>query len=169
MMEDFPQLEPMIVRPEEEIEDKEIWQPSWKCFCCQDTGKVQPHLVRLIMPSYNYERDRLPICQLCGEGDKLYHLESLGVIDTRLETLLCKKLDHLARKQWQETTREQVAIAKKKMQLATEEAAKSLSLRHGNRSTNDNREIQQRKTEIESISPYKWGQMRAEYLGVENE
>lgn len=144
MIEDFPQLEPMIVRPEE-LEDKEIWQPSWKCFCCQDTGKVQPHLVRLVMPSYDYERDRIPICQLCSAGDKLYHLTEFGVIDTRFETLLCKKLDYLAREEWQTATREQFAIAKKRIQLSTSVVAQNHSLTRKNRTFNDEREISIRK------------------------
>ncbi|MBH8564447.1 hypothetical protein I8748_20055 [Nostoc sp. CENA67] len=168
MIEDFPQFEALPVRPEE-IGDKEIWQPSWKCFCCQDTGKVQNHLVKLVIPDYDYDRDRLPICQLCGEGDKLYHLTEFGVIDTRFETLLCKKLDTLARKEWSKATQEQFAIAKKKVQLATDETAKSHSLRRSDRTHNDNREVQQRKAEIEAISSHKWEQMREEYLGVEND
>ena len=62
---DFPQLSRETTRPEEQKE-KEIWQPSWKCFCCQDTGIVNPHLVRLVIPDYSYNHDRLPICQAPG-------------------------------------------------------------------------------------------------------
>ncbi|MEA5569151.1 hypothetical protein [Anabaena sp. UHCC 0399] len=148
-MIEFPQFEPLPVRPEE-AEDKEIWQPSWKCFCCQDTGKVQPHLIRLVMPNYNYERDCLPICQLCSCGDKLYHLTEFGVIDTRFETLLCRKLDALARDEWRNATQEQFAIAKKKVQLATNEVAQTRSLRKRNRTQNDEREVQIRKAEVEN-------------------
>lgn len=168
-MTEFPHFEPLPVRPEEETEDKEIWQPCWKCFCCQDTGKVQPHLVRLVMPNYNYQRDRLPICQLCSCGDKLYHLTEFGVIDTRFEMTLCRKLDALARDEWKNTTREQFEIAKKRVELVTDEVAQSHSLRKGNRTENDNHEQQQRKAEVEAISPKQWASMRKAYLGGDDE
>ncbi|MBD2458850.1 hypothetical protein H6G80_32935 [Nostoc sp. FACHB-87] len=145
MIEDFPQFEPLPVRPEEDTRDKEIWQPSWKCFCCQDTGKVQPHLVRLVIPDYDYNRDRLPICQLCSAGDKLYHLVDFGVIDTRFETLLCKKLDALAREEWKQATQEQFQITKKRVGLITDELAVTHSLTKRKRTQNDEREIQIRK------------------------
>lgn len=144
MIEDFPQLEAQPVRPEE-IGDKEIWQPSWKCFCCQDTGKVQNHLVKLVMPDYDYDRDRIPICQLCNAGDKLYHLVEFGVIDTRFETMLCKKLDTLARDEWSQATQEQFQIAKKRVGLITDEIATAHSLTRRKRTQNDEREIQIRK------------------------
>lgn len=144
MKEDFPQFEAMPVRPEE-IGDKEIWQPSWKCFCCQDTGKVQNHLVKLVMPNYDYDRDRIPLCQLCGAGDKLYHLVEFGVIDTRFETMLCKKLDAIAREEWSKATQEQFAIAKKRVGLITDEIAAVHSLTKRKRTENDEREIQIRK------------------------
>jgi hypothetical protein len=167
-MTDFPQFEPLTVRPEEE-KDKEIWQPSWNCFCCQDTGKVQAHLVRLIMPSYNYDRDRLPICQLCSCGDKLYHLTEFGVIDTRFEMMLCKKLDKVAREEWRNATQEQFAIAKKRIELATDEFSQNHTLTKKNRTQNDEREVQQRKQEVEAISPNQWAAMRKAYLGGDDE
>jgi hypothetical protein len=150
MTENFPQFEPLSVRPEEETEDKEIWQPSWNCFCCQDTGKVQAHLVRLVMPNYDYNRDRLPMCQLCSCGDKLYHLTEFGVIDTRFETMLCRKLDQIAREEWRNATTEQFAITKQRIGLVTDEVAQAHSLRKKNRTQNDNREVQQHKAEIEA-------------------
>lgn len=168
MIEDFPQFEPLPVRAEPETGDKEIWQPSWKCYCCQDTGKIQPHLVRLVVPNYDYNRDRIPICQLCECGDKLYHLNQLGVIDTRFELLLCKKLDAIARDQWRVTTQKQFEIMRKRVDIASSEIAKTHSLTKGdrlrpaggNRTDNDNREVQQRKAEIGAISPKQWAVTR---------
>ncbi|WP_460202797.1 hypothetical protein [Scytonema sp. NUACC21] len=55
-------MESWSIRPEED-QEKEIWFPNWNCFCCQDTGKVQLNLARLVIPNYNDNRDRLPICQ----------------------------------------------------------------------------------------------------------
>lgn len=162
---EFPQFEPMPVRPEEEQEAQEIWQPSWNCFCCQDTGKVQPHLVRLVMPNYDYNRDRIPICQACSCGDKLYHLNEFGVIDTRFDLLLCKKLDALARDEWKKATKDQFEISKKRVGLVTHEVALAHSLTKKKRSVNDEREVQQRKTELEAISHEQWMATQEAYLG----
>lgn len=80
----FEQLESWPIRPEEQ-QEKEIWKPTWKCFCCQDTGKVQPDLVRQVIPTYDDNRDRVPICQNCNLGQQNWaHLNDLGVIDQRL-------------------------------------------------------------------------------------
>ncbi|MBD2778639.1 hypothetical protein [Iningainema tapete] len=103
-------LEAQPTRPEE-LKDKEIWQPRWNCFCCQDTGKIQPHLVRLVIPTYDYNRDNLPICQNCNKGANWLHLK--GNIDTRISLKTCKKLDVISRRDWKRTTKEQFEMARK--------------------------------------------------------
>ncbi len=45
-------------------------RPDWNCFCCQDTGQIQAHLVRRIIPDYDHNRDRIPICQECNKFDR---------------------------------------------------------------------------------------------------
>jgi hypothetical protein len=86
----LPQLPSQPIRPELQNEDAEIWQPSWKCFCCQDRGIVQSHLVRLVIPDYNHSRDRLPICQSseCKQGSKWLHLDSANI--KKLLVMLCR-------------------------------------------------------------------------------
>jgi len=38
---DFKKLKPIAMRPECEPDyDRQLWQPSWDCFCCHDTGFV---------------------------------------------------------------------------------------------------------------------------------
>lgn len=74
MTEELPKFERLPILPKKEEQDKEIWQPSWNCFCCQDTGQIQAHLVRLIIPDYNPNRDRivlllqLDLCSGVGAG-----------------------------------------------------------------------------------------------------
>ncbi|MCC5640863.1 hypothetical protein LC593_34565 [Nostoc sp. CHAB 5844] len=163
---ELPIFEPLSVRSKQE-EDKELWQPSWNCFCCQDTGKIQPSLIRLVMPDYNYDRDRLPICQLCTKSNDLFHLNEFGVLDTRFDLYLCKKLDAIARDDWKRTTLHHFETVKKRVEKATGQIVHSLTTQ--NRTQNDNREVQQRKAEIEAISPKQWAVMRTAYLGEDDE
>ncbi len=129
---DFAPLEPLPVRPDEEAE-KEIRHPFWHCFCCQDTGKIQPHLVRRVIPSYNYERDRLPICQNCHKGHDWFHLNDLGVIDTRLGPQICRKLDSLAREDWRLTAQAWFEMMKQRLEQATGEITAEHNLRKRDR------------------------------------
>lgn len=57
----------------------------------------------------------------------------LGVIDTRFEFSLCKKLDAIARDQWRLTTQKQFDIIKKRVDVASSEIAKTHSLTKGDR------------------------------------
>ncbi len=65
MLVNLPQLPREPVRPELEGAgaDKELWQPHWRCFCCQDTGIVQIRLVQLIIPDYDSVHDKWVACQ----------------------------------------------------------------------------------------------------------
>lgn len=71
----FPQLPREPIRPEMEKSEaeKELWQPSWRCFCCQDTGKVQLHLIKLVIPDYDDYRDKSVVCQNphCETGEMM--------------------------------------------------------------------------------------------------
>ena len=129
---DFDPLEPLPMRPEEEAE-KEIWQPSWNCFCCRDSGKISPNLVRRVIPGYNYSRDRLPVCQNCNKGHDWFHLDDLGVIDTRLGPVICRKLDLIAREDWRLTAQAWFEMAKQRLEDATNEIAQEHNLRRRDR------------------------------------
>lgn len=130
---DFEPLEPLPMRPEQEREDKEICSPKWHCFCCRDTGKVQPDLVRQVIPSYNDDRDRLPICQNCNKGHEWYHLDDLGILDMRLNPQICGKLDAYAREDWRRTTQMWFEMAKERVEKATQEIAQKGNLRKRDR------------------------------------
>ncbi len=126
-MSELPILEPLAVRPEELKKDKELWQPTWHCFCCQDTGKVQTSLVRLVIPNYDSNRDRFPICQNCNHGHDWIHLE--GNYDSRLTPDICSKLDAIAREDWRQTTAAQFAKIKQRIEEQSQVLADTKSLR----------------------------------------
>ena len=54
MINDLPQFDRLPLIPQLEEAEKEIFHPHWNCFCCQDSGFIQPHLVKKIIPDYNY-------------------------------------------------------------------------------------------------------------------
>jgi len=130
---EFEQLPSWTVRPEEE-QEKEIFQPKWQCFCCQDSGKVSPNLVRRVIPNYNYDKDRLPICQNCNEGQTRWgHLNELGVIDQRLTFQICRKLDLMSREDWKQTVSAWFEMAKQRVEQSTGEIAQEHNLRRRDR------------------------------------
>lgn len=170
MTDNLPQFERLPINEQTENDDKEIWQPRWNCFCCQDTGQIQAHLVRLIIPDYDHNRDRIPVCQGCNKFDRHNWME-YGVLDTRFDLFLCKKLDAISRADWKQVTGKQFEKYKKQLDIATGALAKpavgiaqSHNLAVSNRTQNDDREVQQRKAEIESITPEQWEAMNKEYL-----
>lgn len=145
--------------------EKEIWKPSWSCFCCQDTGIVRPHLVKLVIPEYNHSRDCIPICQKpgCKSGSQWLHLKDS--IDMRLNTQICQELDKINRQDWQMYVQEQFKV---KRSVNIEDLAQKMKMPGSrDRTEYDNQKVQQRKQEIENISHEEWIQMRQEYFGVE--
>ncbi|MHC5862783.1 hypothetical protein [Nostoc sp.] len=158
MNNELPKFERSPILPNVE-EDKEIWQPRWDCFCCQDTGQIQAHLVRLIISDYDPNRDRIPVCQGCNKFDR-HNLRDYGVLDTRFDLFLCKKLDAISRADWKQVTEKQFEMFKQRVN----QIAKTHSLASGDRTPNDDREVAQRKAEIEAISPEQWKAMNESYL-----
>lgn len=96
--------------------EKQIWSPSWRCFCCQDTGRVNRHLVKLVISDYDYDCDRIPICQSpgCKSGVKWLHLGN-GNIDMRLTAPICQELDRISRDDWRNTTKQQFENYRKRI------------------------------------------------------
>jgi len=119
-MSQLPQLPRYILCQQDQPGyEKEIWQPQWNCFCCQDTGIVRSHLARLVIPDYNWSHDALPICQhpSCHMQDKLSETV-LRLADYRFTATLCQQLDQFSRDDWKQTielkheTLQQLAQAK---------------------------------------------------------
>lgn len=81
--------------------------PTWHCFCCGDTGFIQPLLVRKVIPDYNSQADAIPVCRRCPQGNlKLYGETEdtlgykTGTYDDRFPRSLCDELDSLNRDNW---------------------------------------------------------------------
>lgn len=74
-------------------------QPDVKCHCCNDTGKIQPHLIKMAIPAYNPETDKQPICQRmqCGLGVKFITLIELGMMDMRFSHDMCEELHQVGK------------------------------------------------------------------------
>jgi len=104
-MMEFPQMDPIVARPEDEPGfEREIWQPRWNCFCCQDTGIVRSHLVKLVMKDFDWNIHKLPVCRnpKCNAAppfsEKVAHM-----LDCRLSATLCQQLDEFSREDWKQT------------------------------------------------------------------
>ena len=160
----LPELPPQPIRDEDKPGyQKEIWQPNWRCFCCQDSGIVRPSLAEMVIRSYDSNRDRLPICQApgCNTGAKWLHLEENN-IDMRLTAAICRELDRISREDWRQSTQQKFINLKGLCQKMSIPGS-------GERTENDNREVAQRKAEIEAISPEKWAAPRGTYFSEDNE
>ena len=77
-MEDF-KLSRAYLRPETEPGyEREAWRPTWKCFCCQDSGLIKEHLVKTVIDGYNPNTDKLVRCNATDcEGRKKYDGEDI--------------------------------------------------------------------------------------------
>ncbi|NMG10704.1 hypothetical protein [Brasilonema sp. UFV-L1] len=139
----FPQLPREPIRPErEKPEAEEVWQPTWKCFCCQDTGKVQLHLIRLVIPDYDHHRDKSVVCQnpQCSAG---------GIIrgnpnyDQRFTASTCAKLDQFSRSDWQQSILKGFSETHLEIQKRIKEFATAKSLRQRDRTPTEEMLAQQ--------------------------
>ena len=159
----FPQLPREPIRPERSKPEaeKELWHPTWKCFCCQDTGKVQLHLIRLVIPDYDHHQDKSVVCQnpQCQAGEMIRGNPNY---DQRFTASICAKLDKFSREDWRLTQARKFVNIK----ALSEKIAMPGSC---TRTENDNREVLLRKREIEAITHEQWMAMRSKYLGGESD
>lgn len=105
MLKELPRLPRQPIRPEEEPGlDKECWRPTWKCFCCEDTGFVVISLVRLVIPDYDHHRDKPVVCNNCSKRQKFGETIASS-LDWRFNEAICQKLDLISREDWAQTLR----------------------------------------------------------------
>ena len=128
-MTDFPQLPRDSIQFSQEVgpDGKEMWKPSWRCFCCHDTGKIEPTLVRLVIPDYDDNKDKIPICQNCNAGSNWMHLQAM--IDTRIDFKVCRRLDQFERENWKQTRQAWFERAKERVESATRELSQKANMR----------------------------------------
>lgn len=162
MLEDnITKLPRQPLRPDKEPgQEIEIWQPCWRCFCCQDPGNVANWLVRSVIPDYDNHRDKLVACQRSGCTKGEYYLNNENY-DQRFNAGLCAKLDALNRQSWQRTVlQKQLRIQEKANQLA-----RHMSLRKRDRTSSEEMEVQRRHEEVCNADPNRLAAMAQEYLG----
>lgn len=151
----LPKFSRQPIRPDKEPgADREIWFPSWKCFCCHDYGTVQLPLILLIIPDYNHHRDKAVRCQnpRCEAGQQFANDENY---DQRFTIGICTELDKIGRKDWAnylDDARQRARAKAAIVQLTGNKAMPGSKPR----TENDNREIQQRKADIEAITHEQW-------------
>jgi hypothetical protein len=120
-----------IMRKEDEPGyEKQLWQPTWNCFCCHDSGIVRSHLAEIVIDGYDSFRDKLPRCHNygCSAGDHYDNSSELSkCMDYRLSPEMCQELDVAEREAWRQTlaewhrtgTRQQIDFSKVVRSLRT--------------------------------------------------
>lgn len=85
--------------PRNELVTPNQQQPTIKerkinCYCCYDGGLIPSRLVKLVVPDYNEQKDKQPICQRiqCGKSSKFISLLEMQVLDTRFSHDICQKI-----------------------------------------------------------------------------
>ncbi|MBD1836659.1 hypothetical protein [Coleofasciculus sp. FACHB-501] len=128
-MSDLPKLPRQPTREKQIVGDKEIWHPSWRCFCCNDNGHLPlPHIV-LVIPDYSIAEDKPVLCQNpgCEAGLEIARSDRAGSFDFRFAAVVCQKIDAIMRQGWKQTNQEQFDRISKKIAQVT--GAKSLRTR----------------------------------------
>ena len=130
-MENLPQLEPISLRPEcEPGYQKESWKPTWKCYCCMDTGLVLDRLSSQVIPGFSSEKHKTLLCNAsgCKAGrDKVSPtLIDEGNFDTRLSREVCDRLDQMEKESWEDYRAWKHELRKEALGLLEDLAEKSI-------------------------------------------
>ena len=147
-MNNYPKLEPIQLRDEVQPGYEAIaWKPTWKCFCCHDTGLVQHLLVKKVIKSYVSGRHKPIECNATNcnirLGDTLYETETL---DRRFSADLCDRLDSDERQMWAEWSKEQHQKRKQRLGLIDSNVTHNLRLR--SRTNYEQLEVERRHQNI---------------------
>ncbi len=104
-MKERKKLPPLPLRREDDPNySPEIWQPDWKCFCCEDTG-IAKHAARMFISGYIDGKHKFPVCQNpgCEAGKKFGQVPDLQYsLDWRLEAWMCASASEAMREEWRE-------------------------------------------------------------------
>ncbi len=127
--------------------EKEVWQPSWKCYCCHDLGIVRPHLVAMVIDGYDYQHDKLPRCQNpgCSAGSTYDSSQLSDCIDYRLSPAICQELDMIEREDWRQTQAEWHRTRKRR---EVDFSSVAHNLRPTNRTSGEQMELMRRLEEV---------------------
>lgn len=158
---DLPKIPRNPMRKEDEPGyESEIWQPSWKCFCCHDTGIITPRLARMVIEGYDYQRDKLPRCvnPECFSGSH-WDGATKDCMDYRISPLTCQKLDLIERDSWKQ------AVADKSDRIRA--LSRKMSLRSASRSPVEEMEARRRHEEAVNADPEQLKAIATRYMGSE--
>jgi hypothetical protein len=147
-MINLPKLPRSILRDENKPEyaGRPLWQPRWKCFCCHDSGIVNPHLAALVVSGYDPDQDKIPLCQNphCNAGDRFLHSQELEAsLDMRFTSTICQQLDAFHREDWRQCTQQQFERV-----INIQEIARSCSMRKGDRTSSETMLADQKHQEV---------------------
>ena len=123
-MSELPKLTRQRVRSKGQIVgDKEIWHPSWRCFCCNDHGQLPLPQILLIIPDYSVAEDKPVLCQNpgCEAGLDIARSERAMEFDFRFTAALCQKIDATMRQGWKQTNQEQFDRISQKINQVTQD------------------------------------------------
>ncbi len=134
------------MRPELEKQPKEVWRPTWHCFCCEDTGYVRDILIKLVIPDYDTDKDRNVACRNCDRVSD-YAPEIADSLDWRFTADMCAQLDRIDRDDWAQTWKKQHELRKKANGLV-DELAQRKSMRKRRRTSSEEMEVRRRHSEI---------------------
>ncbi|MGL5836127.1 MAG: hypothetical protein ACRC1Z_23270 [Waterburya sp.] len=145
---DFKKLKPIAMRPECEPDyDRQLWQPSWDCFCCHDTGFVIDKLAAYVIEGYVSGQHKIAICQATKcQAEIGETLEASGSLDNRLTQEICDDLDSLEREEWARTLKSKQELRKKASGMV-DELAERKSMRLRRRSLQEEMEVRRKHEE----------------------
>ena len=145
MNNDFPKLERLLLRPELEEQPREVWRPTWHCFCCEDTGYVRDVLIKLVIPDYDADKDRNVACRNCDRV-LIYASEVADSLDWRFTPDICARLDRIYRDDWIQTVEKQSQLRRQALGLV-DELSERKSIRLRRRSPTEEMEVRRRHFE----------------------
>jgi hypothetical protein len=164
---ELPSLPRQPLRPDKEKspEDREIWQPSWKCYCCQDTGLVASLLVRLVIVDYSHQKDKSVVCKNpnCELGNRYVNDNNY---DQRFTSAVCVKLDAISREDWRNTAKIQQERIKE-FKKRTKELALKMNLRSRDRTPEEEELARRKHEEVLNADPEQLWKEARDYLGDE--
>lgn len=144
-MKERKKLPPIPMRKEDEPDyDPEIWQPSWKCFCCEDTG-IAKNAAEMFIEGYQSGKHKLPVCQYpgCEAGVKFGQVPDLQYsLDWRLEAWMCEEADSSTRERWRKWAHQQ---RQKRQELKIDLSTIGKNLRQHSRTSSEEMEAQQKQ------------------------
>ncbi len=146
---EFEKLPALTRREEDEPGfETESWKPTWKCYCCHDTGFVLDRLAAHVIDGYDAEKSKIPRCSATGCGAEVgVYLEESGTLDCRLTPQICDRLSEMERKSWSDYRWKKHQLRKEALGLVNDLAEKK-SMRTVRRSEKEENEAKERHLRV---------------------